>query len=643
MANKDVYEESKFLIKVKLKDGATKDADTAKLYLKSDGTEGAAITLEVKQQWIEYEHTFARVPDDKDNYPFEYRIEYDGEDKAGETTCTVWPRTANVKLVDEHTKQVLQFTRFRLLFTGDRVAHYVTEANGIGQCRLKHMATFTGRSTNEITFLGWAPGKDHGRNREARVERVEYLAVLESPKWKGQKIDQYVNLKTEKTGDEVGHDKLGRKVVFQVKLIDKNNSRAPIHPRGGERVYVKATLSELTKRNADLATFEGVTDLKRTGDVVTGYVATNAGKGKFTLALGLGGKEKCKLELGTTPECKDASVEFTNTRKIWIQPIAVAGKAPSFASATGWLANVGIELGTDTAADIDPDAQAAGALIPGTGFGEGDKQLIVGDHNVSQFTTAWTKEHDPHSAYAVFCDFQYDAGASEKKASGTYTIDGKKVFWIEPAGDSAAILTHSLHTGNFAVTGTWRSLAASGPHKDKTGAIDPANVTIDSMGDPSCVEITLPAAAAEVIDANEKVEYVVDVVYVKGPYNGWAPSAPRGGVVIALKNTSGARAAAGMNQTIVHEIGHLINQVSAPGAGISLTRNGDHKWHYTGRGHSGGHCAFGIAQNIYNGGGDLSGKGGTCVMFGEGANTRGGDFCVKCKPFVMAEPLESLT
>ena len=305
-------------------------------------------------------------------------------------------------------------------------------------------------------------------------------------------------------------------------------------------------------------------------------------------------------------------------------------------------------------------APPAGSIVPGATFGIGGDQVVVGDHNVSSFTPLWTKTNDPLSAYAVFCDFQFDAGTAPQLASVAYgfpltqTIDWppggtERGFVTRPLSGDQELLAVNLQNGNHAVQGTWE---VTGPgdsaHLGATAAFADDDLYVDWAASPGRLFVRAPAALVPMLDDGAEVRVELDVAWCEGPYNGWAPSNPPGGVVVALRNgggAGGARPANGMNQTLVHEVGHLLNQVDdTPGAGVAPTRSSDHKWNYTGRGHSGGHCGFGVNWLVFKTGGSMSGKSAAiCVMYGEGSDTRGIDYCVKCAPFVKAEPMESLT
>lgn len=644
MAN-DVYEDSTLKIKVRLKSNSKKSEDKARLIFTVDGVDEPAITLTVKKRAVEHAHTFAKVPDDANSYVITYRVEHDTETHTG-LTYTVWPLVANVKLLNDEDGAALANTDFTLEFSTRKQQPHRTDNTGACEVKLKQKATWGLVDLTRLVFVRWENGHDKGRNREARMRVVKFKAVMEAPAWEGESVVQHVNLKTARRGNEVGHDKQGARVAFTFKLVDADAPDRIVEVPKNEPVYLSATLSNTTKRDARTATLVDVPDLDTaTENVIKGVVKTGGdGKARVTLQLGMGGKEKCTFAAGTTDACADAQVSFENKRKIWLQAISLAGAAPGTGDAEGWFANVGIEMLADTAVTLAARDLPKGAIVPGAGFGLAGDVLIVGDHNVASMTRRWTREHTPLSAYAVYCDFQFDAGTKPKTKTVTYPDVTQKAFHVTPLSASNELLVpYNLHTGGCAVAGTWKSQATTGEHKNKKGVIAEGDLTFNWATTREKFTVRLPAEATAVIDGGEKLTVSFKITYALGIYLGWAPSSPRGGVVVALRGDGPPRPEDKINKVIVHELGHLLNQVSAPGAGVALDRDADHGWHYTGRGHSGGHCAVGVDKGTYDGGGVLAGESGTCVMFGEGADSTQGDFCAKCKPFVLAELVESLS
>lgn len=653
----DVYEKGVLQIKARLKERSKKSTDVARLFLDVDGTDGVPIGLSVAKKELVHRHVFDDVPQDKDNYQVAYRITHRSETIRGSDTYRVWPAAVKVTLKREDNT-VLPNVHFDLRYHDDS-SHGRFRSGNDGSCVcFLHKSTYSFPNITDLVFVRWEPGANR-RERVAIVRPATYKATLVTPAgWAGTEVTQSVNVASAQAGDTLGHDKQGRSVKFNLKLTNTNDpgQTAP----AGESLYIKATLSEMTKRTAELPTLVGVLDLVATATELTGRVQSGvAGKASFTLKLGLGGKEKLKLQMGTTPECTDAEVKFVNARKLWLESIARAGAKPALADATAAMKKVGVELLEEPDVDVAGANPPAGSMVPGRHFGLGSPQLVVGDHNINSFTTLWAKPHAPLGAYAVFCDYQFDAGENGPETADLYyDVPMANIVWpptgvnvggfqVAPCPRGRTLLPVDLR-GNDSVTGEWYVTAPPNhPQLWQSTPLPADHIHVDWVNNPDRAIIKLPGAVVNLVSGGATVQVHLQVTTVKGPYNGWAPDPPKGGVVIALRNRAGAnglRAAAGMNQTVVHELGHLLNLVAdVPGRGTGMTLEDDHDRHYRFRGHSGGHCATGVGLVTYRLGGDLSGNAdATCVMYGEGSSTRKIDFCAKCAPFVLVEPMERL-
>lgn len=644
MPHENHFEDNKVTIRVKLVPNARNAQDSADLIIKDCNGDSAPINLRIKKEWIEHKHTFARVPDQRESYEFSYEVRHEGQTKQGDMTATVWPRTVNVKLLNVLDNQAMPNKHFHLGVGDNEFGYYKTDGNGVAQCKLKHTGVVQMRSRPELRFVQWVDGKGVGRNREALVERVEYRAAITAPDWAIGVVDHFVNVAS--AGGLPGHDHNGRDIRILVKLVDPRSPTARITPRGGERIYVKATLSELTARTQQKATLAGLQALDRAGDVITGYLTANAGTGAFTLTLGFGGLERCKLQIGTTPDCSDVAVEFINKRKVWIRSLSAPEKAPDMSDARRSLVPVGISLEEEDALTINPDTLPAGTVIPGDCFGATGDAFIVGTHNIAAVKAAWQTGKAPLGAYVIFADYQYDGAKNNTKTSASSTFSGSVSAWVVLSSTkNVTFLPIDLRNGNFAVNGAWVSLATQGQHAGAQGVLSRNDFGFDAINHPGKVKVTLPPEAADVVNAGESVRVTVNALPAAGAYNGWAPSNPNnGGVVIALKNRQGARKVSEMNQTVTHELGHMMGLVKEPTADTGLTLAGNHGWHYdTTRAHTGSHCATGISATVYNGGGSLADARGSCVMFGMAHAKRKGDLCDKCKPFLTCRTLEALS
>lgn len=125
---------------------------------------------------------------------------------------------------------------------------------------------------------------------------------------------------------------------------------------------------------------------------------------------------------------------------------------------------------------------------------------------------------------------------------------------------------------------------------------------------------------SETVEVRIKYRYVADQTNGVSWHNGvWLASSSMIG---------GARTAAEMQQTAIHELGHFIDMVPTAQA-----------THYKDHGHQGGHCTTGLsAEDQLKA--SYGGLPGTCIMFGENGERRLSQFCAECAPSVRKSPVK---
>jgi hypothetical protein len=89
----------------------------------------------------------------------------------------------------------------------------------------------------------------------------------------------------------------------------------------------------------------------------------------------------------------------------------------------------------------------------------------------------------------------------------------------------------------------------------------------------------------------------------------------------------GARSESDKQQTTIHEVGHYIGMAAA-----------SQSTHYVGHDHVGPHCSTGLSATD-RAKASYAGLSGTCIMFGENASTRKGEFCPVCDPSVRSSSI----
>lgn len=192
-------------------------------------------------------------------------------------------------------------------------------------------------------------------------------------------------------------------------------------------------------------------------------------------------------------------------------------------------------------------------------------------------------------------------------------IDLGAAPWID---ESLSLNTDWLVTAEWAWTsgdmfGSWKPLAG-------------VNHFVVAGG--SAVNVTFPVMPARGWYTDRNLRLRLTYRYLNGSTNGmqWYNS-----VWLASENMGlGARTVPAKEQTAIHEIGHFI--------GMAAARQSTH---YVDHGHQGSHCSKGLsvtdkALTSYGG------MNGTCVMFGENAATRTGQFCAVCDASVCAADID---
>ncbi len=642
MATENVYEKSKLKIRTSLTGKMKPGKDKAKLVFTKDGVDQPAIDLTVKKEKVETEHVFAVVDDAKESYTLSYKVQYDTETLAGANDYVVWPLNSVIKIVGGDGKAVAK-APFELVFEGGQKSSFEAGDDGKLDCKLKYKSKFTVQGRKSITILHAKDGKDKGRSREYEVATLKFKIELPAHT-KGTAITQYVNTVSANGADTLGHDKEGRFVKVVVVCTEEDKA----HP--DDAFFVQLTRTKKTKRTKDIPALLDVLEPdNKKPDEPKGKVKLGPDKkGRFRVDLGLGGGEEILLQVGANGSWLDDSIKFVNSRKLKYQMSVPTGKSLAVGNAEGWLKKVNVDILEYKSQDIAEGAAPAGTYVDP---GNGTKVCILGTHNKGHLGTLFDDSEAPRGFHIALCDMQIDGEGLQTSLSFscdpgdevTWPPDGTKVVGFTTRFGQGELLKEAMQGGGPAVTGTW-----DGGGGAVAIPADHIYVNYSDAAKRNRLYLKMPPAAKAIVDGNpggvppvagKSVAVDLDVKYGDGPYNGWSTGKH---VVIALSTGDGARPAAGMNQTVVHEIGHMVNQAGESKIeGLSVSK--DHGRTYTGRGHSGGHCSTGVSAVHHALGGSMSGKSGTCVMFGESADGRKGEFCDRCAPFVLAEPMTEVT
>jgi hypothetical protein len=175
------------------------------------------------------------------------------------------------------------------------------------------------------------------------------------------------------------------------------------------------------------------------------------------------------------------------------------------------------------------------------------------------------------------------------------------------------------------------------------GQVPPAAITPMGSDDAGYTGITIEARKIVMPQMTGCTLHVkVRAKVIKGGINGFSSGAQGNGSLIAVctRHAYKARQPGELAQTLVHELGHKINLVPpgdrtmADPKGFTWGGRASGRYldavpaQYFGRGHQGSHCHTGYTPT--NETEPMTGKSGTCVMFGENGISRTGRFCGDC-------------
>ena len=598
---------------------------------------------------------------DKDSYELEVQVEAEGKKYPATDYFTVWARTIKVKTLD---KQAAVFGGFQFLAQGGGGGEvWKTREDGTAECQARKPARVVIAAEPPYFLVEWT--KEKGTEREAKVElRFQAGFFAPRPPEDGKPLRQVVNLKSAKSGDELGQDGQGQKLAITVGAQEDREASGEENgtkvAREGDKIFVQVTLERQTKRTPPSPVLEQVKGLaeEKEGTVHKGHVEVGKdGTATFLLDLGPGGGDLATIEIGAIEGECDEKLTVRNWRRLYYQATHPKGTAvPDMARIEASLAKVFIEYKKYKTVEVDSDdAPDAGvSWFPGDWMDEPGKQLLnVGDYNKAHYHAKFEDDEAPVGVHVMCCHVQFDANAAscEKEFTGieleeTDTLaweDGTEVvgkhLWAGPGA-----FPKSLKTGaDGLLSGSWAEVGGAAK-----GAIGMDDLWYRSGENQGWITVRLPEEAQDLTDDGKKVKLEVKVFVAKGPYLGESDG-KQGWLQLAVIK----QAATTFNDVMAHELGHTINQVvKSPPPGLAA---GDHGRRYTGNGHQGPHCADGMSDDNYNGG---AGKKGStyegnfkskaeckCIMYGENSSKgskSSGSFCARCSPFLIAEDLSDL-
>lgn len=653
----DCFDLSTLRLKAKLVEGKALTAKATFTVLR-DG--GVAATGDVSTSGeVAFDWEIARVGDDEDAWTLEFRFRYEDDTYTGNRVFTVWPRTVRLEARHFRTDDPTKGFRFAVeQGTGPQTAE--TGDGGVIDHPLARPAPFTVSSESPFVVKEWT--RAIGRIRRAKVVTL-YKAEFHAPKKPSpdKAIEQYVNLKTASDG----RDGMGSHVLVLVGA--EGDADRPENARvgaSGDEIFVRVLFDKKSKRNAPATSASGLTDAKTIDQLTTGKVVLGAhgAAATVTLDLGFAGATSCTVSIGVTPEARDQTITFVTWRKLFYQATRPSTMAlPSLARMTTALEELNVRYEKyKEIAFTEADSPPAGAWFDGPMMGlPAGRCVCIGDHNKGHFHAKFDDAKNPAGVHLLLCHTQFDGGATAHASTvadtvaksthakvpfppGAATTEWCHELDISTVNGKANVFPKAIQDGADAVrSATWTSLAASGAHAGKTGAVPADHVHVDWVNNRDLITIKLPADAAAIVDAGVSVRVNYTVLWALGEFLGESDGArPNLQLIAQLSNES-------TNDVMAHELGHTMGAVlKAVPPGLVAS---DHGWKYTGRGHQGPHCAFGAPAATFNDASkNLTGLGAVCkcIMYGANGKTvsnSNGRFCEKCRPFLLAEAVQDIT
>lgn len=653
----DIFERSKITLSGEILSGH-RSARTATFRVSKNGAPLAAPTAPIAGDRCSVEWLTPEVGDAEDFYVLSFEMDVEGRVYKIADSYKVWPRWVQLRVL--RVGDLKPFQHFKLRVKQGNAVAAVTDLRGEFMAFLQKPAPVTFDAVAPGEWKGWVV--ERGRRRIVKAER-RYKAEFVAPLKRDKPYLQLVNLATRSKG----LDHRGSLVSLRVGAEgDTKRKAAERLGHAGDVIYLQATFGRESKRNSPLPTIDKALDVVRSGDgkTVTAKVKLGAlgEPATFDLELGLAGGDTCTLKIGTTPAVADATLGFVNARKIYYQltyPAKVS--EPSLGHMTAGLDAAKVRYKrykTVTYAEGDSPAAPPGSWFDGAMVSASlsGRCVNIGDHNRGFFHGKFVDTNNPVGVHVLVCHTQFDAGAGNAQLSnvGAVTVEktsakvkfppgtGTPVYGaaIDVSGVGGAVFEMAFQDGGKGWRNVrWRSLAASGPHAGKSGAVPDDHVNVKWRKRPNVVTVKLPDDAVALVEAGVRVSLSLDVYYALGPYNGEAAK-NRQLIRVRPPADGGDK---GMNGTMLHELGHTLKQTlgNVP-PGLSAA---DHGRQYKRRGHQGPHCGEGIDAAVFGDATrDLAGREDcACVMYGEGAHNRPVAFCAKCKPFVLAEDLRDIT
>lgn len=493
--------------------------------------------------------------------------------------------------------------------------------------------------------------EEKGTALKAQLRVAKRASILWPKGTEKKPHKQYVNLAADAKAPQNGS-----KVTLKLKLEDGV---------AGDKIYIRQSLGGKNSKRNDVVL--GLSSPQSTAWASEGGLELTLGDKAPELTvdveMGKAGGDKITLEVGGTDACKDAKVTIQGWRKLYYQLSVPAGTdPPGMQRLIKCMAGSFVDY-EEVKADRQKIQEADAGMPAGSWFDAkfvggkaGERYLNVGSHNRDWFHTNYFKgTRSPVECHVVYAHLQMDAKADETKDVTIGSADVESLSW--PSGGvvdgvsikySRNVFPIDLKTGSASFkSGTWQEVGGA-----RSGNLAGADINYTYPKWEQYIEVRLPAGAVTVLGEGKQVKVTVTVATMLGTYLGEAKHGTGKQIIATHVRAKGERTAnSTVNDVMAHELGHTIGQAVEAGSEPPGLQHADHKRQYTGMDHQGSHCADGMKDADF---GDGKGSGLAsfagykkckCIMYGEndqdGSNSNG-KFCGRCRPYLMAQTMDSI-
>lgn len=483
-----IYEESKITPKVKLKSGVAESKKVEFIFLqdgeevkKEEGELDDVTPTSGSGGWVKCEYELPKVDDDKEYYELTYYA------KANNLALTmksfmVWPRNAKLTALRDDDKKPFQGFEFEVLQGGKKVGDtYKTLGdNAEAEFQLDVGAAFKIEALAPYEITKWKT--EEGRNRELEA-KLNFEAEFINPDPTAGAIKQFVNLDTA----QHGRDGFGNAVTIQVgvkgdrDLADEKKIGKPglfvfvkivFGPDGGTPDTTKSKRDDPKTELLDELNISDLTEVTEAKEY-TAKVELAAGKGigEFKVNLGYAGGDTCEINIGSTDECKDATLEFVNWRKLYYELMAPDFMDQADQELPAQMNDIGRTIYTEfvfhKAKTFTEDKAPDGTVLPRSFIGRNTgpaKVYVLSDHTFTKYPANFDKDKSPREVCIKFCDKNLFA---ENEASKALAIDvTTKAYDLKTTDVGGSWMPKSSLDGSDTIKSlTWKAKINPDDHK----------------------------------------------------------------------------------------------------------------------------------------------------------------------------------